>query len=191
MSEYYYFLSPVAILTSATVAGYIALNVAKKQKAIEFILNTKSDDRVQEGLAVIRKIHVNQHDDIVKYAYSYQKDPQSTIPEDDELQLKEHFERSASAIRYTLNHFEYMAVGIAEGIYCETILNRSMRTTIVRLYERTEKFIHEARIQSGQKSAHIEFESLAKRWDDHDKWEENKKPIHKILNPCSIISQKL
>lgn len=184
-------LSPLAILVSAGVAGGIALNVAKKQKAIDFILSTKSDKRVQDGLSAIRDIHVNQHDEIKKYAYKYQKHPTTSAETSDELELKlkEEFDAKAASIRYTLNHFEYMSVGVAEGIYCESILFKGMMTTITTLYERSNPFVQEARNQSGQKTANEEFEKLAQRWCDakSDKRNSQEKSLFKkLFNNCGL-----
>lgn len=141
------YLSPIAILASAAIGGCIALTVAKKQRSIEFILNTKSDKKLQKALTTIRAVHSDCNTNISRFAYI------------------EHLEtEQANDIRYVLNHFEYMSVGINENIYCERILKKGMFTTVTKLFERAEPFVKEARRQSGQNTANKEFEQIANKW---------------------------
>lgn len=69
----------------------------------------------------------------------------------------------AKAIRYALNHYEYVAVGIANGIYDEKLFKSSSFTTIVKLYDRTKPFIDAIRA-AGQDTAQQDFECLALKW---------------------------
>lgn len=69
----------------------------------------------------------------------------------------------AQAIRYALNHYEYVSVAIAQGIYDETLYKNGRYTTVVQLYERTKPFI-DVRRDHGPKTAWQELECLAVKW---------------------------
>lgn len=80
----------------------------------------------------------------------------------------------AKAIRYALNHYEYVAVGISNGIYDEKLFKSSSYTTIVKLYERTRPFIDAIRA-AGQETAQQDLECLALKWQS-DPLKKKKKP---------------
>jgi hypothetical protein len=78
---------------------------------------------------------------------------------------KDHIDTDeAKSIRYALNYYECVAVGIFEDIYDEDILKSSVFSTVVKLYDRTKPFIDQVRIVSDRKTPFQEFECLACRW---------------------------
>ena len=67
--------------------------------------------------------------------------------------------RKAAAV----NHYEYVAVAIRQGIYDETIFKNASYTTLIKLYDRTKPFIDEMR-RIKAPTVWQEFEWLMLRW---------------------------
>ncbi|MGC9386623.1 MAG: DUF4760 domain-containing protein [Hydrogenovibrio sp.] len=143
-----FLFSPIAILLSALIAGTIAINISKRQKSVELLQHMKSDTRVDDGLAILRKIHNDSENEVTNFAYITQADTEEAIK-----------------IRYLLNTFEQMASGISDRVYDENIIKRSKYTTVTNTYKRAKKFIE--KVQESQPTAYQELSSLANRWESH------------------------
>ena len=143
-----FLLSPIAILMSAFIAGTIAINISQRQKSVELLQQIKSDYRVDDGLATLRKIHNDSNTEVHCYAYDGKADSDEAIN-----------------IRYLLNTLEQMASGISDRVYDENIIKRSKYTTVTNTYKRAKTFIE--KVQENQPTAYQELSSLAKRWESH------------------------
>jgi|TARA_R110002167_G_scaffold95474_3_gene254198 hypothetical protein len=109
-------------------------------------LSCKGDEKLRSSISIVYKTHLNPEVEISKFAY------------------KEHASSDeALSIRYILNFYEYLAVGINNKVYDESILKESMYTSLINVYERCESFIDVIR-KNGQKTAFCNFEGLAKNW---------------------------
>lgn len=95
---------------------------------------------------MIHKIHLDPNSNIEQYAYRINSSS-----------------NEAKAIRYVLNFYEYLAVGIKMRVYNEDILKESMYTTIVMMNDKCHNFIEYVR-RDGQKTAFMHFECLARSW---------------------------
>lgn len=73
-------------------------------------------------------------------------------------------EENVEKIRYLLNHFERLSVGVQEGIYNEKMLRKSQYTIFTKTYDWAKPFIEGVREQTNSPTAFQEFEWLAKRW---------------------------
>ena len=71
-------------------------------------------------------------------------------------------DKDAQDLRYLLNHFERLSVGIQEKIYDEKMVKKSQYSTFVKTYERSQQFIRGVRKTSP--TAYQEFEWLSLRW---------------------------
>lgn len=73
-----------------------------------------------------------------------------------------------SALRYVLNYFEFMSVGIQAGDLDEDLLYDTISTTVVKLYERSQPLFNYVHAPmpggAGQPLAFVALESLAERW---------------------------
>lgn len=96
--------------------------------------------------------------------------------------------KEAAAIRYMLNHYEFMAVGIKQGILCEYLYSMWYYSTVIKHYNCTKLYIGAVRQNGGSDDYYIEFEKLAEKWKECEHpskpgmiqlayWRYNKKPL--------------
>lgn len=161
IQEYLPYLPALATLVVGAVASIIALTaiysnrqISRKKNSLDTILTIKADENLRDCLAIIRKIHNNPNEQIEKYAYG----GNSTTNE-------------AKSIRYVINFYEYLAVGIENKVFDEPLLKESIYTTLTTVYTRCESFISTIR-KDGHETAMCNFENLAKKW--------KKKPLRKL-----------
>ena len=152
-TAYIPFLPAAATILVGLVASIIALcaiqsnrQIARKKNSLDTILMIKGDDSLTQGIKHIHRIHKDPVLSTTKYAY----------PEFDATD-------EAIGIRYTLNFYEYLAIGIHEKVYDEVLLKESMYTTVVNVAERCDEFIAVIR-KNGQKTAFCHFDKLVNRW---------------------------
>ncbi|MEA3404902.1 MAG: DUF4760 domain-containing protein [Pseudomonadota bacterium] len=148
------------------MAGTIAINISKRQKAVELLQAIKMDRRVDKGLSTLRNIHDDSNIEVEFYGYAAQADS-----------------NEAKRIRYLLNTFEQLASGISDDIYDETIIKRSKYTTIVNTYKRASKFID--KVQESQPTAYQELKALSEKWKAKPLKEKGR--IEKLLRALRII----
>lgn len=151
--EYLPYLPALATLVVGVVASTIAIvaiysnrQLSKKKNSLETILAVKGDEQLRKAISVIHDTHKDPDTNIETYAYAKYAS--------DDISKK---------IRYALNFYEYLAVGIHKKVYDESILKESMYTTMITVHSRCEAFIDTIR-RDGHETALCHFESLAKRW---------------------------
>ena len=140
------------VLLLAAIIAAIAIRrsriLERKKAAAGVIFTTRRDEQLTKALRVISQLH-NDEKNMATYAKDEHKDSEQ-----------------AKAIRYALNHYEYVSVGIAEDMYDEEIFKKSSYTTMTNLYNRTRPYIAAVRKNGGSKTTWQEFECLACRWLD-------------------------
>ena len=150
LGESYAYWVQTVVLIAAAVLAYVAIKtsraIERRKAAAAAVFSTKEDDELTDALRHITALHDGDKN-IGPFARKDQKDS-----------------ADAKHIKYALNHYEYVSVGILYGIYDEAICKASSYTTVTRLYERTKPFIDEARKVTGSKTTYQEFECLACRW---------------------------
>ncbi|GGC94663.1 DUF4760 domain-containing protein [Vreelandella lutescens] len=139
-----------AILTSVgiTVAVISVLSVkstAQKKQTADYLLELRTDIRLEKSIQRLRQLHVCENTNLLTLGRENKADNQD-----------------AQDLRYLLNHFERLSVGIQDKIYNEKMIKKSQYSTIVRTYERSSKFIEGVRENAD--TAYQEFEWLIKRW---------------------------
>lgn len=122
--------------------------LARKKQTADMIFASRKDAELIRGLRKISDLHEAKDDNIRKYAA---KDMVNT--------------EECQAIRYVLNHYEYVSVGVQAGIYDEDMLRRASCGTVVRLYTQTRDFIDATRKNFDRPTIHQELQWLAKRWE--------------------------
>jgi len=140
-----------AIVVSAIgVAWMIRTNrtIARQRAVLDLIVKEQTD----ADMIKARKTFVNlkQKGDIVQYA-----------------SLDKIGSEEASHIRFILNMYEVVAIGINKNAYDERIYKDWCRTTAVRDWMACKDFIHIYQRDVSPK-IYAEFEKLAKRWANHD-----------------------
>jgi len=148
--ESYGFWCQTGALLLAAIFALIAIRssraIERRKAAIATIFSTRKDTELVGYIRTIGKIHSGDQS-IAIYARNDKIDDDHT-----------------KAIRYALNHYEYVAVGISEGIYDDNIFKSSNYSTIVRLYDRTKPYIEERRRLTNRHTIYQELECLACRW---------------------------
>lgn len=132
----------------AVVSVLSARNTAKKKQSADLLFNSRNDEELVQGM---RKLAVLHEDDTINMRTFAKKSQNGT--------------EEAKAIRYVLNHYEYVSVGVQSGIYDEKMLRNASYNTIVNLYKHAKPFIEAIREESGRSTLYQEFQWLAKRWE--------------------------
>ncbi len=122
--------------------------IARRKNSTDVLLSSRQDSYYTSSVIAISKVHNDPNDDINNYAVLKRTDP------------------VAREIRYVLNQWEHISVGIQNNIYCEKILKESSGTSLVRLYDMTKIFIDTINTDPAypSKTAYQEFKWLAKKW---------------------------
>jgi hypothetical protein len=153
LGETYAFWCQTLVLFAAVVAAVWAIlaarRIERRKAAAGVIFTSRKDDLLAKALRHITTLH-NDEKNMPSFARKENLDSESS-----------------KSIRYALNHYEYVSVGIAQGIYDEDIFKHSSYTTVTRLYTRTKTYIEEVRKVEGIKTIYQEFECLACRWIDN------------------------
>jgi Domain of unknown function (DUF4760) len=148
--ESYGFWCQTGALLLAAIVAYLAIRssraIERRKAAVTAIFSTRKDSELIACVRTIGTIHSGDQS-IAVYARSDKIDDERT-----------------KAIRYALNHYEYVAVGISEGIYDDNIFKNSSYSTIIRLYDRTKPYIEERRRLTNRPTTYQELECLACRW---------------------------
>jgi hypothetical protein len=138
------------ILVIGTIGAFLAVwsaRVIERRKAASAVIfQARADGTLVDGIRRITQLHDGETN-IRKFAKADQKDSEES-----------------KAIRYVLNHYEYISVGIQEDIYDEKIFKKSSFSTITKVYERTRPFIEALRVEEKRDTIYQEVEWLACRW---------------------------
>jgi hypothetical protein len=149
--ETYGYWCQTAVLAGAAILAWIAIvsarRIERKKASIGFIFEGKHDKELTTALQMIAALHDGEK-------------KMSIFAKKENLNSDE-----SKRIRYALNHFESMGVGIFCGIYDEQTLKSSQYNIVTRLYERTKTYIETIRTEENGKPTHFqEIECLACRW---------------------------
>ena len=124
-----------------------ARSTAKKKQSADLLFNSRGDPLLQGGYLQVR----DHHD-------SDTKNMRALASGD-----KRHTDE-AKQIRYLLNHFESLSVGIQAGIYDESMLKMAWHGVVLEVHEKALPFIKANRERDKRDTIWQEFEWLAKRW---------------------------
>ena len=122
--------------------------LARRKQAADLLFASRSDTRLQKGADIILDHYTSESKNIVALA----KDEHDSCDD-------------AREIRYVLNHFELLSVGIQNKIYDETMIKQSWCSIVCRTYQQVAPYIQERRQVSSKRTIYQEFEWLAKRWE--------------------------
>lgn len=128
-----------------------ARQIARRKNSTDVLLCARQDEKYAQGMRTISALHESTSEDINTYALENKKDPK------------------AIDIRYVLNHWEHISVGIQNGIYCEKILKEASGTTVTKLFDKTMIFIETVNKEKPNKPTYYQdFKWLANRWKNHE-----------------------
>lgn len=142
------------ILVGVAVATWSIFSnrtITRRKQTAEMLLALRSDDKIGDGYKVLRTRHEN------KGKKSLEQLANPSEENEDEL-------RDADCTRYLLNHWETVAVGIKQGIYCKRILKEAHCTIICNMVNQAEPYIKKVRANTGKNTIWREIELLANEW---------------------------
>lgn len=148
-------VTPDNIRNALTLAGVLVAVVsvlsikstAKKKQTADLLFSIRSDERLITGTHAVLELHNKPDQNMRVLASPAHKGDQDV-----------------QNIRYILNHYERLSVGLQSGIYHEKMLKKSQYTIITKTYECAKPFIDGVREQTNSSTAFQEFEWLATRW---------------------------
>ncbi len=138
------------LMTGVLVAIISVIKVqstAKKKQTADLMFGCRMDEQLRLGNEMVATMH----------------DPAGSIK--DLLKPERADGDETRAVKYVLNHWERICVGINEGIYHEEMLRQANRTNVVNLYRKAKPFIDAVRHQTGKKTFYKDFEKLALKWE--------------------------
>ncbi|SOC56483.1 protein of unknown function [Chromohalobacter canadensis] len=138
-------------LIVAVVSILNAKAIAKKKQTADLLFHIRTDDLYINSVRTVLGLH-NSEANIRLWATEESKQDTDTV-------------EKVQHIRYVLNHYERLSVGLQEGIYHEGMLKKSQFGTITKTYDCAKPFIEGIRERTKSDTAYQEFEWLAKRWE--------------------------
>lgn len=121
---------------------------AKRKQSADLLFASRADKELMQGMRCLSQLHNNPDANIRRYAAK------------DQSQTSE-----AQSIRYVLNHWEYVSVGVQAGIYDEKMLWNASYSTVTGLHRHARPFIDALRETSGRGTVYQEIQWLAERWE--------------------------
>ncbi|MGA9224457.1 MAG: DUF4760 domain-containing protein [Pseudomonas graminis] len=143
-------LRNLLVFSGIVVAIVSVLSVkqtAKRKQTADLLFGTRADEQLSAGYKMLQKLHNATDTNIRVYGTKAKNDSDE-----------------ANGIRYVLNHWERVCVGMNQGIYDEKMLHASTYSTIMNLYEQALPFIQAVRQATGKDTYYQELECLVLRW---------------------------
>lgn len=126
-----------------------AKQTAKRKQTADLLFGTRADSELSAGFKLLQTLHNATDKNIRAYATKNQNNSEE-----------------ANKIRYVLNHWERVCVGINQGIYDEKMLHESSYSTVIGLYSQASPFIQAVRENTGKDTYYQELECLYNSWKD-------------------------
>ncbi len=121
--------------------------VARKKQTADFLFLSRTDQKLLDGNKLLSELHTSEDKNMRSFACREKIDTDECVH-----------------IRYVLNHYERIAIGIQEGIYDEVMLKKASYTSVRKLHDQAKPFIDGVRDSENTKTYYQEFEWLVERW---------------------------
>jgi len=121
------------------------ITLARRKQSADLIFAGRNDDSFVKGIRAVRKYHTAGN--IKTLAH-----------------IPANSSEDANHVRYLLNYFEAMSVGVKKKIYDEEILYLNYKTTLKHVLEFSAPYLKEVRLVQDTSSLYREAEWLADRW---------------------------
>ena len=131
--------------------------IARKKQSADLLFASRGDPKLQGGYAQVNLHHGAEGRGIRSLA-----EPESKGSDE------------AMQVRFLLNHWELLSIGIQSGIYDERMVKKSWYSAVTDTYVRARPFILRSREVDKKSTLFQEFEWLAERWlasplEQHDR----------------------
>lgn len=139
-------LSGIVVAVASVLS---AKQTARRKQTADLLFGTRADTELSAGFKLLQKLHNATDTNIRVYAKKDKTDSEE-----------------ANKIRYVLNHWERVCVGINQGIYDEKMLHEASYNTIINLYSQASPFIQAIRENTGKDTYYQELECLYNSWKE-------------------------
>ncbi|MBC2659781.1 DUF4760 domain-containing protein [Pseudomonas sp. MSSRFD41] len=124
-----------------------ARNTARKKQTADLLFGTRSDEKLSDGYKCLQRLH--NSDDANMRALTKEDKKNS---------------EDANQIRYVLNHWERVFVGLRQGIYDEKMLREANYNTVIKTFNQARAYIEAVRELEQRPTYYQCLERAAKRW---------------------------
>lgn len=118
----------------------------RQKETVQLLFTSRTDDNLEKGMAILERIHDDPKDNIRAYGREKKQEPDAIL------------------IRYVLNHWERIAIGVQEGTYCERIIKKAHCSSVLSLHEQATPMIRAIREATGKQTYYQEIDWLITRW---------------------------
>lgn len=130
----------------AVISVLTARAIARKKQSADLLFATRNDDMLQNGARCLKRYVDSNDKNIASLADA------ANFASDE-----------AVSVRYFLNHFENVSVGIQAGIYDEPMLKKTWYNIVVKSWEHARPLVNKLR-EKGAATVLQEYEWLHDRW---------------------------
>ena len=140
------FLVMIGVIVAITSIAS-ARTIARRKQTADLMFGTRADDNLSKGYKCLQRLHTAPDSNMRSFA----SDEKSNSDD-------------ANSIRYVLNHWERVFVGVRQGIYDEKMLREANYNTVIRVWAQAKPYIEAVR-EAEQKPTYYQcLESAARRW---------------------------
>ena len=139
------FLGVAIALTSVLSAK----STARKKQTADLLFGSRADKELSDGYKCLQRMHNASDSNMRGLAKKSNKNS-----------------ADANQIRYVLNHWERISVGLRQGIYDERMLREANWNTVTGIYRQAQPYIAAVREIEKRDTYYQCLEQLAHRWEN-------------------------
>lgn len=124
-----------------------ARTIARKKQTADLMFGTRSDEKLSDGYKCLARLH-NAADSNMR-----------ALAREDKRNSDE-----ANEVRYVLNHWERVFVGLRQGIYDEKMLREANYNTVLKTWAQAKPYIEAVREAEQRQTYYQCLELYAKQW---------------------------
>jgi|UPI000762D6F8 hypothetical protein len=124
-----------------------ARTIARRKQTADLMFGTRSDEKLSDGYKCLARLH-NAADSNMR-----------ALAREDKRNSDE-----ANEVRYVLNHWERVFVGLRQGIYDEKMLREANYNTVLKTWAQAKPYIEAVREAEQRQTYYQCLEFYAKRW---------------------------
>jgi LEA14-like dessication related protein len=122
--------------------------ISKKRATIDLMMKMKQDPSMEGVYSILTRVNNNSTESMETFAYT--NSDVCTI--------------EAEKIRYLLNYYETISVGIKNGIYDESIIIDSRLSVMIMTFKFSRQYIAKVRELNKTSTAYVHFEERINKW---------------------------
>jgi hypothetical protein len=124
-----------------------ARTIAQRKQTADLLFGTRADEKLSDGYKCLQRLHNAADTNMRALATPAKRESEE-----------------AHQVRYVLNHWERVFVGLRQGIYDEKMLRESNYNIVLKTWAQAKPYVEAVR-ESEQKLTYYQcLEKYAKRW---------------------------